>query len=253
MKVPIILTEVDENADIDALSIEMAERVAELTGLPMDEEPEREIVKASVPFPDFSVDEDGTLYKRWQNTTYVWGEKGWKLSALNAGELSLISKRISDREGMRLLSGNDKVNSRRRSARARGEFNTTINVAKSNEYENLVFGWANVAFTEDGSQVEDEQGHLVDVQELEDAAYNFVVKSYGTGEQHRSEDFGELVESMVFTKEKMELMGLPAGSLPEAAWWTGFRVPPEVHKKVRDGDLTMFSIEGGAKLQAVDD
>ena len=80
-----------------------------------------------------------------------------------------------------------------------------------------------------------------------------MVKSYGSGDMHKSENFGHLVESMVFTKEKAELLGIPAGTIPEAAWWVGFKVPPDEHKRVRDGDRTMFSIEGSAKLQPLDD
>lgn len=32
-----------------------------------------------------------------------------------------------------------------------------------------------------------------------------------------------LIESMVFTKEKMQLLNIPEGTLPEG-WWIGFKV-----------------------------
>lgn len=132
------------------------------------------------------------------------------------------------------------------------QISADVRIAKSDDYKNLVFGWASVAFTKDGTQVVDKQGHMIDVDDLENAAYNFVIKSYGTGDMHRSEGFGELVESMVFTPEKMELLNLPPDSLP-SAWWVGFRVPPEHHEAVRSGKRRMFSIEGNAKLRPVDD
>lgn len=127
-------------------------------------------------------------------------------------------------------------------------FTADVEVAKSDDYKNLVFGWASVAFTPDGNQLIDKQGHAIDIEDLEDAAYNFTVNSYATGDMHKSESFGELVESMVLTAEKAELMGIPAGSTPQG-WWVGFRVPPEYHQRVREGERTMFSIEGTAKLE----
>lgn len=128
----------------------------------------------------------------------------------------------------------------------------TVQIEKAHDYRNLVFGWASVAFTKDGTQLHDSQGHLIDVDDLEEMAYNFVLRDFTTGDMHRSEAFGELVESIVFTPEKIEKMGLQPNSLP-TAWWVGFRVPPEYHKMVREGKRTMFSIEGTAKLHPVDD
>jgi hypothetical protein len=57
---------------------------------------------------------------------------------------------------------------------------------------------------------------------------------------------------MVVTDEKLELWGLEPGSM-QKGWWVGFRVPPEYHKQVRNGDRTMFSIEGTAKLEPFSD
>lgn len=127
-----------------------------------------------------------------------------------------------------------------------------VNIVKSDPFKNLVFGWASVAFSADGTQVIDRQGDMIDIEDLEDAAYNFVVKSYGTGDMHLSQPFGELVESMVITPDKLQAMGLPENSLPQG-WWVGFRVPPEYHEQVRNGKRRMFSIEGTAKRQPVND
>ena len=56
-----------------------------------------------------------------------------------------------------------------------------------------------------------------------------------------------LVESVVFTKEKAEAMGIPEGILP-TGWWIGFKVLDEdVWEKVKDGTYSMFSIEGTAE------
>lgn len=62
-----------------------------------------------------------------------------------------------------------------------------------------------------------------------------------------------LVESVVFTEEKMRAMGIPAGTVP-VGWWIGFRVlDEEVWEKVKDGTYLMFSIEGEAERVKADD
>ncbi len=130
-------------------------------------------------------------------------------------------------------------------------FSAEVKVEKADDYKNLVFGWASVAFTPDGKQILDKQGHAIDVEDLEDTAYDFSINSRGTGDMHKSEGFGQLVESMVLTNEKAELMGIPPGTTPQG-WWVGFKVPPEYHESVRSGERTMFSIEGTARLEPLE-
>lgn len=114
--------------------------------------------------------------------------------------------------------------------------------------QNLVFMWANIAFTKDGSQVTDLQGHMIDTDDLEAAAYNFALNRHTTGSMHKGEGFGDMIESIVFTPEKMAHMGIPEGVLP-VGWWTGFKIPPGEFAKVKDGEYRMASIQGGAKLE----
>lgn len=143
----------------------------------------------------------------------------------------------------------------KRSVRKRilkADFSPTIKIVDSDEPQNLIFGWANVSFTKDGEQVLDHQGHMIDIEDLEHMAYNFTVKYRKSGDMHRSEAFGELVESMVYTPEKLEVLGLAPGSLPYA-WWVGFRLPPDEAEKVRNGERSMLSIEGGARLELVEE
>lgn len=126
----------------------------------------------------------------------------------------------------------------------------SVQIVKSDSRRNLVFGWANVAMTPDG-QVEDHQGHLIDLEDLENAAYNFVVKYRVTGDMHKGEGFGDLVESLVVTEDKIEKGGFPRNMLGH--WWVGFRVPPEHWDAVESGDRMMFSIQGKARLEPADD
>ena len=56
-----------------------------------------------------------------------------------------------------------------------------------------------------------------------------------------------LIESVVFTEDKMAAMGIPAEMLP-VGWWIGFKVTDsDVWEKVKDGTYSMFSIEGEAE------
>lgn len=119
-------------------------------------------------------------------------------------------------------------------------------IQKSDGDKMLAFGWANVAITAKGDQVEDYHEDMIDPGELEQAAYSFVELYREGGEQHERGGVAVLVESMVFTKEKMNAIGITQGTLPEG-WWIGFKVTdPDVWDKVKDGTYPMFSIEGTA-------
>lgn len=122
-----------------------------------------------------------------------------------------------------------------------------IDVAKMKDDEHLVFGWANVSIMEDGNAPIDWQGDVTAPDVLEKAAYQYVLKHRTTGEMHQGESVGYMVESVMFTKQKMESMGIPEGTIPEG-WWIGFYVPDdEVVAKIKDGSYKMFSIQGKAK------
>ncbi len=114
--------------------------------------------------------------------------------------------------------------------------------------QQLVFGFANVTLQEDGTLPLDYQGDMMDTEVLEAAAYNYVLNKGIANQEHEwGTDCGWLVESMMFTKSKMEALGIPEGTVPEG-WFVGFYIPdPAVYKKVKDGDYNMFSIEGTAR------
>lgn len=134
-------------------------------------------------------------------------------------------------------------------AKARAGTGDRFQIAKSVEDEQLVFGWANVAIDTDGTYPLDWDGDVHEPEELEKAAYNFVLKYRATGENHEGEAKGNLVESMMFTKEKQNALGIPEGVVPEA-WWVGFHVPDkEVFAKIKSGEYEMFSVQGSAIRQ----
>lgn len=119
-------------------------------------------------------------------------------------------------------------------------------VMKSDDDKRLVFGWANVAVRVDGEQIVDWQEDAIDIDELEKAAYEYMADFGTAGEMHIRGDIGRVVESIVFTKEKADALGIPQDALPEG-WWIGFKISDdEVWEKIKNGEYTMFSIEGKA-------
>ena len=119
-------------------------------------------------------------------------------------------------------------------------------IEKTNDEKMLAFGWASVAVRASGEQIEDWQEDIIDPEDLENAAYEFVRLYRDGGEMHERGGVAVLVESVVFTSEKQRLIGIPEGTLP-VGWWIGFKVTdPDVWAKVKDGTYSMFSIEGEA-------
>lgn len=127
-----------------------------------------------------------------------------------------------------------------------------FHIIKSNDEKMYAFGWANVSMSVDGELIEDWQKDIIEPEELESAAYEFVLLYREGGEMHERGGVAELIESVVFTEEKMKAMGIPEGTLP-VGWWIGFKVlDSEVWEKVKDGTYSMFSIEGAAERVEVD-
>lgn len=133
---------------------------------------------------------------------------------------------------------------------AKAQFSPTVDIDHTDPDQNLVFGWANIAFTKDGTQVSDLQGHTIDIDDLEAAAYDFAIRFRKSGGMHKSGPWGDMVESFVATPEKMLALGIPEGTLPQG-WWVGFKVPPTEFRKVKSGDWKMFSIQGKAQLEEI--
>lgn len=127
-------------------------------------------------------------------------------------------------------------------------------ILKADDDQRLVFGWASVVITVDGEELEDRQHDMIDPEELEEAAYEYVLNFRDTGEEHLPgyRKKGKLVESCVFTHEKQRAMGIPEGILP-VAWWIGFKIDDEATwQRIKDGTYKMFSIEGKAQREPVE-
>lgn len=132
------------------------------------------------------------------------------------------------------------------------EVEATGTISKIDEERRNIFGWAYVSHDADGNVNVDKSGEFVDdTWELEKAAYNFVVKSRSGDFDHTNLKSSEMIESMVFTPEKIEKMGLPAGIMP-TGWWVGFHFEDEKdweEAKKRPA----FSIHGKGQRKEVPD
>jgi hypothetical protein len=130
-----------------------------------------------------------------------------------------------------------------------------FHIAKSDDEKQYIFGWAQVANNEDGSVIEDWQGDIISPEDLEQTAYSYVLDFRDTGERHDPalRKKGKLIESCVFTKEKMRAIGIPDGSIPEG-WWAGFHIEdPDAWAKIKSGEYQMFSVEGTGERVPIDD
>ena len=124
-------------------------------------------------------------------------------------------------------------------------------IVKSDDTQQIIFGWANIAITKSGDQTLDAHSDLIDAYDLEVAAYDFMLNARGSGEDHAGTVDAECVESIVFTKEKAAALGIPEGLLPEAGWWVGFHIPDRDAYLRAKAEKSMFSIEGTAVREPV--
>ena len=136
----------------------------------------------------------------------------------------------------------------------------TLNITKVDMENRMVFGFFNVNKIGD-DLVQDLQKDIIETEELEKAAYNFVLDARVAGDSHVRKGVGSLVESMMFTYEKQEAivetlkkMGVeePVFNLGIEGWWGGFKITDEeVMAKIDEGKYPMFSI-GGRSSDRVD-
>lgn len=128
-----------------------------------------------------------------------------------------------------------------------------FHITKFDDDKMLAFGWANVSIRTGGDVIVDWQEDIIEPDELENAAYQFVELYREGGEMHERGNVAVLIESIVFTEEKQKALGLEPGVLP-IGWWIGFKVTdPDVWEKVKDGTYSMFSIEGEAERVEVEE
>jgi putative serine protease XkdF len=130
-------------------------------------------------------------------------------------------------------------------------------IAKLDTDKRQVFGWASVS-TINGEVVLDRQNDINEIDEIEKSAYRYVLESRVGGDQHSRiaksttapKHTSDLIESMVFTDEKVKAMGLP-DSFPRG-WWVGMQVSDEpTWQAIKNGERTGFSVHGTGRREDV--
>lgn len=132
---------------------------------------------------------------------------------------------------------------------------SSFHIAKADEDQRLVFGWALVSADKNGNKLVDHQGDMVEPDDLEDGAYEYVLNFRDAGEEHIGtlRKKARMVESCVFTPEKMKAIGIPDGTIP-VGWWIGFYVDDDTTwERIKSGKYKMFSIEGKAVREPIED
>lgn len=125
-------------------------------------------------------------------------------------------------------------------------------ISKLDTERSMVFGFANVAVLKNGQTMVDLDGDVIPVDVLEDAAYDFVLKSRASGEMHQGEDIvGDMVESVFISPEKLEAWGLAKDAV-QPRWWIGFKLSSSAMAKVKSGEYRMFSIQGRSLAQKIE-
>lgn len=127
----------------------------------------------------------------------------------------------------------------------------TFNIAKSNDEQQIAFGWAMISRDKDGKEIVDLQGDCIEPEDLELLAYKYVKLYRDVGQLHETSGEGCVVESFVSTLDKQKAMGIPENTIP-IGWWLGLHIEdPIVWQKVKDGTYKAFSIEGKATREEV--
>lgn len=122
-----------------------------------------------------------------------------------------------------------------------------------------------MSVTSDGNLLVDHQGDQIPPDEIEKAAYQMIPDGAVYGDvNHDERDISELVELMVITPQKLDLLLKALGSdarIPSfkgVGLWVGYRIRKnprgdEVWSRVKSGELKAFSIEARAERVPADE
>jgi hypothetical protein len=188
---------------------------------------------------------------------YRWGDSG-HIYSYEAGdeEGRKKAKRASILQGVAIEGGNidlakDDLDELKKDLIDNGQ---EVEIVIKDNSNQCLFGWAYARTTKDGEQLIDHSGEFVkaeNFESLELAVYAYNLTSREADTQHDMVAKGYLIESVVFTKEKMKVMGIPEGTVPEAIWM-GYWFPDEkVWKQILQMPNPMFSIYGSAKKEII--
>lgn len=133
-------------------------------------------------------------------------------------------------------------------------------ISKVDDDRRQCFGFCSVSEV-NGQPVVDLQGDWVPIEEVEKAAYSYMLTSRAGGDMHKrvakyaaDEPLrtAEIIESFVVTPEKLDVLGVPEHSVP-LGWWLGFQVHDgDAWAAIKSGRRTGFSLHGTGKRREVE-
>jgi hypothetical protein len=124
-----------------------------------------------------------------------------------------------------------------------------VAVFKIDQDRRMVWGWASVA-TRHGQPVVDLQQDVVGIEDLREAAHEFMgVRKLGR--MHETlHGIGDVRESIVFDKALQDALGIDLGM---EGWFVGVHVTDEdTWQRVRSGELRAFSVGGTGVREVIE-
>lgn len=119
-----------------------------------------------------------------------------------------------------------------------------VHIVKIDVEKRMVWGWASVV-TKGGVPVVDIQDDIIEMDELEKAAWDFMESSRMGAERHTIMSVGTVVDSIVFSAPVQKALGIDLG---KEGWFVGVHFDNDsTWDKVKKGELKMFSIGGAAE------
>lgn len=133
-----------------------------------------------------------------------------------------------------------------------------VTFSKVDEDKRQVFGWCSIS-KKNGVEVVDLQGDHIPIEEIEKSAYAYMLESRKAGNQHARvydqmhdapRHVGDIIESVIYTPEKIEKMGLPEDFTQ--GWWLGMQIHDEdTWGQIKRGERTSFSIHGKGRREEI--
>lgn len=128
-------------------------------------------------------------------------------------------------------------------------FSKRVEIEKSDDEQQMVWGWAYVCKGDDGLQVVDHGGDVVDMGEIQKAAEDFMLSSRVGSVMHKDQA-GFVSQSIVVTDELAKELGFTA---QKRGWLIGFKVTDaDTWEGVKSGKFRAFSIGGTANPEKLD-
>lgn len=124
------------------------------------------------------------------------------------------------------------------------KFSLIGSIEKLDKEKRLAFGWFSVIEIK-GKTVVDSHGDVILEDTLMEAAHNHIIQSRAGKVMHQGRKIGDIVESVVFTKDLQKALGIDLGKV---GWFGAMKIHDEkVWEKVKSGELSSFSIGGIAR------